>query len=257
MKGEKDMFEIKDLSFSYSKKDFTLKSISLNLSKNCINVLFGKNGCGKSTMLKCVMGLLKVKEGIVNIDEEDFLSLSQVKKARLVSYLPQEIASSNLSVMNTLLLGRLPYQGRLTNDENLKKIETVSKELHIEELLDKNIDELSIGQRQKVMIAKALVQESKYILLDEPTSSLDIQNQAKVLSLLKQLCDDKRINVLLSMHDINLGLKYGKRFFCMKDGQIIFDGYKEDISEQALRETFETNLRLKQDGEQKFVLLGE
>ncbi len=251
------MLEIDDLSFSYTKKDTTLNHISLRLTDNGINVLFGKNGCGKSTLLQCFMGLLKIKEGTLIVDGQDFLKLSQDKKARLVSYLPQEIATSNLSVINTLLLGRLPYQGIIASDQNLEKIVNISKELHIEELLDKNIDELSIGQRQKVMIAKALVQESKYLLLDEPTSSLDIKNQAEVMNLLKKLTDEKRLTVFITLHDINLGLKYGTRFFFMKHGNIIFDGIASEIDEKTLVDTFETKLRLKEEDDQKFVLIGE
>ena len=175
--------------------------------------------------MKCLLSLNKGYEGEILLDGKNIKEIKNKEAAKLISYLPQDIPHSSLTVYDTLLLGRLPYLS-YRNREKKKDdyLDPIIQDLHLENIVNKTSDELSGGERQKVMIAKALVQECKLLVLDEPTSSLDIENQTLLLKLLKRLVTKKNITVLLSIHDINLALRFADEFFLMKDGNMIYKG---------------------------------
>ena len=253
------MLDIRNLSYHYKKGDHSLNDVSLQLERGKLAVLLGKNGSGKSTLMKCLLSLNKGYEGEILLDGKNIKEIKSKEAAKLISYLPQDIPHSSLTVYDTLLLGRLPYLS-YRNREKKKDdyLDPIIQELHLENIVNKASDELSGGERQKVMIAKALVQECKLLVLDEPTSSLDIENQTLLLKLLKRLVREKNISVLLSIHDINLALRFADEFFLMKDGNMIYKGEAEKITEQQLEETFDTKFRLQTDEYgYKFISIGE
>ena len=253
------MLDIKNLSYHYKKGDHSLNDVSLHLDKGKLALLLGKNGSGKSTLMKCLLSLNKGYEGEILLDGKNIKEIKSKEAAKLISYLPQDIPHSSLTVYDTLLLGRLPYLS-YRNREKKKDdyLDPIIQELHLENIVNKTSDELSGGERQKVMIAKALVQKCKLLVLDEPTSSLDIENQTLLLKLLKRLVTEKNITVLLSIHDINLALRFADEFFLMKDGNMIYKGEAEKITEQQLEETFDTKFRLQTDEYgYKFISIGE
>ena len=191
------MLDIRNLSYHYKKGDHSLEDVSLHLDKGKLAVLLGKNGCGKSTLMKCLVSLNKGYKGEILLDGKSINQIKRKEAAKLISYLPQDIPHSSLTVYDTLLLGRLPYLSypnrKKKNDDYL---DPIIHELHLENIVNKTNDELSGGERQKAMIAKALVQECKLLVLDEPTSSLDIENQTLLLKLLKKLVTEKNITIL-------------------------------------------------------------
>lgn len=253
------MLEIKDLSYHYKKGIPSLNNVSLSIKKGKMNILLGKNGSGKSTLMKCILSLYKGYDGKILFNEKDVKSLKRKELAKSFSYLPQEIPRSSLTVYDTLLLGKLPYLSyRNHKKEEDDSLNEIIEELHLEGLIDKTTDELSGGERQKVMIAKALVQKCDLLVLDEPTSSLDIENQTLLLRLLERLVKEKGLTVLLSLHDINMSFRFGDYFFFLKDGNLIHQGNINSVNEDLLKQTFDTDFRLQIDEYgHKFVSIGE
>ncbi len=252
------MLEIKNLSYRYKKDIASLNQVSLTIQPGKLNILLGKNGSGKSTLMKCVLSLYKGYEGEILYNGTDMKKMKRKDIAKTISYLPQEIPRSSLTVYDTLELGKLPYLSYRNHKRKEDSISSIIEELHLENVIDKTTDELSGGERQKVMIAKALVQKCDLLIMDEPTSSLDIENQALLLRLLEKLVKEKGMTVLLSLHDINLSFRFGQHFFFLKEGKLIHQGDIESVTQQILEETFDTDFRLQIDEYgHKYVSIGE
>lgn len=252
------MLEIKNLSYHYKKGISSLDNVSLSIKPGKMNILLGKNGSGKSTLMKCILSLYKRYDGEILLDGKDVRQFKRKELAKSFSYLPQEIPRSSLTVYDTLQLGKLPYLSYRNRNEKDDSINEIIEELHLEELIDKTTDELSGGERQKVMIAKALVQKCDLLVLDEPTSSLDIENQTLLLKLLERLVKEKGLTILISLHDINMSFRFGDYFFFLKEGNLIHQGDIDSVNEELLKQTFDTNFRLQIDEyDHKFVSIGE
>lgn len=251
------MLEIENLSFSYRKGKETLHEVNLSLPPGKIGVLLGMNGSGKSTLLKCVAGLYRHYQGVIHWENTDLKKISVKGRAKLVSYLSQTPESSSLTVYDTLLLGRLPYSAFLSRKESDPYVFPVVERLGLEEFIDKRTDQLSGGERQRVMIAKSLIQETPLILLDEPTSSLDVSHQLSVLKLLRKECEEKGIAVLLSLHDLNSALRFGDIFYFLKGGKLVRQCTKEEVDTSLIREAYDAPLSLREDEYGKYVTIGE
>ncbi len=252
------MLEIRNLSYHYKKDIASLDQVSFDIQPGKLNVLLGKNGSGKSTLMKCILTLYKGYEGEILYDGVDVKKIKRKELAKSFSYLPQEIPRCSLTVYDTLELGKLPYLSYRNRDRKEDSVSSIIEELHLEDIIDKTTDELSGGERQKVMIAKALVQKCNLLIMDEPTSSLDIENQTLLLKLLVRLVKEKGMTVLLSLHDINMSLRFGENFCFLKEGKLIHQGDVNSVTEEILKETFDTDFRLQTDEYgHKFVSIGE
>lgn len=252
------MLEINHLSYAYRKKENeVLKDLSLTLPEGEIGVLLGPNGAGKSTLLKVMGGIYKPESGSIYYQGEDISSLKEKERARRIAYVPQNISLSSLSVYDSVLLGRLPYLGFKASKEDEKIVQNVLEELDLSSFALRNADDLSGGERQKVLIARALVQEASLLLLDEPTSALDISNQVQILSLIKKLVKEKHLTALFALHDINLALKIGDRFYFLTDGRISLEGGKEIITEENIETVYSVKVKiLEEDGEKALAYRG-
>lgn len=252
------MLEIKNLTFSYSKKEGkVLDGLSLSLEEGKIGVILGPNGAGKSTLLKCVDGLLKPSSGAIILGETPLKNMSKKQKSQQIAIVFQENELGALDVYDSVRLGRLPYsytkESAFDDEKTLKALEMVS----LTDKMSKNVRDLSGGERQKVALARALAQEAKLLLLDEPTSSLDIKNQEILLSLVKELKQKEGLTVLLSLHDINLALRFGDSFFLFKNGKIANSGPSDVINEKTIECVY--GIKTKEhllDGH-KYLTLGE
>ena len=234
------MLEIKDLSFSYNKhKETIFENLSINFSKG-FNVILGPNGAGKSTLLKAIFGLLKYKGEIYY----DNISLSKIdfnKKTELISYLPQmDLSVSPLTVLEMVLLGRLPELHQKIFDEDIKAVTEILKALNIEDLITKKFSELSGGQKKMVFIAQTLVRNPKLVLLDEPTNSLDLQKQLELCQFLQNFIELKKVDIVTVLHDINLAIRYADHIVILtNDGKLYDSGEaKKVITEKMLREVY-------------------
>ena len=221
--------EIKDVEFGYSKNK-VLDGISINIDKGeCVSIL-GPNGTGKSTLIKCIDGLLKPQKGTIKINGEDVQKIKREKLATQLGYVAQSCNSAfSLTVFDMVLLGRSPYIKWKSSKSDELKVFKALKKLNIEDIAMKNFNELSGGQQQKVIIARALAQETEILLLDEATSNLDIRHQLEVMYIIKKLTKEENITAVMIVHDLNIAARFSDKILIMKNGKINKAGIPEKV----------------------------
>jgi iron complex transport system ATP-binding protein len=217
---------VENLSFQYPSRK-VLNEISLSLDKGeCLSIL-GTNGVGKSTLLKCINRILKQQSGKVVVMGEDIQSLSGNELAKRIGYVSQRNHFPSGTVFDAVLLGRKPYIKWDVTRQDLEIVHSVMKSLELEDFALRRVDELSGGEAQKVAIARALAQESDVLMFDEPTSNLDLKNQLEVTGIIKDIVRERQISSIVTMHDLNMALRFADKFIFMKAGKIFAAG---DIS---------------------------
>lgn len=227
------MIDVKKLSFKYQRKGkLVLDKLNFSCEKGTVNVLIGLNGSGKTTLIKTIAGLLENYQGEVFIDGKNLKGLSIKERAKKMAYVAQRSnAVEDFPVLDYLLFGTVNkmnfYQSPKEEDE--KKVLDCAEEFGITYLLDKKLGEISGGERQIVSICAAIVQDTNLVILDEPTSALDIKNQNKVLSLIKQIAQDKGKTFILSSHNPNHALYLDSNVCVLKNGLIADTGRAKDV----------------------------
>jgi iron complex transport system ATP-binding protein len=203
--------------------EFVMSNISFTIEAGKIYALLGLNGAGKTTIIKTICGLLKAISGNVMIDNKDILTLNEKERAQLISYVPQR---SNLvydtTVIDVVLMGVTPYLHtfQTPNQEHTNQARKCLEKLGIAELAKTNYLNLSEGQKQLVLIARALIQNGKYMLLDEPESSLDLVNKHRLMHKLREIIIEYNKGSLISMHDPEYALNYCDKLLLLKNKQI-------------------------------------
>ena len=251
------MLNVENLSFRYSKFSHpVLNGASLDLKPGEIGILLGKNGSGKTTLFKNILGIHKPNSGRILFEGEDLLKMSRKERARRIAYVPQDIHFGALTVFDSIMMGRISYFGMKSGDEDYKAVEKILMDMHLEEYAFRMVDELSGGERQKIAIARAMAQEPKLMVFDEPTGNLDIGNELLIIEEAKKLAREKNIAILSSLHDLNQAIAFGDKFFFLKDGQVIHAGGREVITPQVVKETFHVDVHIRWIDGQKVVLNG-
>ena len=231
------MIEIKNLSFSYGSTTI-LQNISFQVEPGeCVGIM-GNNGAGKSTLITCINRIRTPKAGQVLINGQDLRKLRKNALARKVAYVAQKNEMTNATVFDCVLLGRTPYIKWAVSQQDLDLCEQTIQQLGIGHLKLRNVDQLSGGEMQKVMLARALVQQPELLLLDEPTSNLDPRNQYEMMALVQKIAREKKIAVLIVIHDLNLALRYCDRFYFLKDQEGYSFGGIETITEETLHNVY-------------------
>ena len=249
------MLEIKDLTFRYSKRaPLVLDKISLTLNKGEIGVVFGKNGSGKTTLFKNILGIEKPDSGSITYDGKDLLKLSRRARAAYIAYVPQDIQFGDLTVFDTVLMGRMPYFGLKAGKEDETITLNILEDMGLSELASRNANELSGGERQKIAIARALVQEPKLLVFDEPTGNLDIANEQLILKEAKRVAKEKGIGILTSLHDLNQALDLGTQFFFIKNGKIEYQGGPETVTETVIKEIFNADVEIIEHDNRRIII---
>ncbi len=252
------MIEIKDLSFRYSRfSDNVLSGVSLTLDDGEIGILLGKNGSGKTTLFGNILGINHPATGSILFDGKDITRLSRRERARLIAYVPQHIHFGELSVFDSIMLGRISYFGLSAGSEDISAVNRIIDEMGLSSIANRNAEELSGGEKQKVAIARALAQEPKLLIFDEPTGNLDIANEQLIIRESKKLSREKGISILSSLHDLNEALDLGDRFFFLKDGRILFEGGIDVFSQETITKTFDAKVRITEVSGKKVILKGE
>lgn len=244
------MIQVNGLSFSYKgSKQLILNDVSLSLNAGEIGILLGRNGSGKSTLFSCLSGVRRSYKGEILIDGKELKTIPAKERAKLVAYVPQISIIQSLSVYDTILLGRLPYYlfGPSKHDHEIA--EHVLEELELTPLALKSINEISGGERQKAIIGIALAQQSKLLILDEPTNNLDIKARIDLFEILAKLAKSHQISVLLSTHDISMGYRFGQRFYLFSKEGMIVEGDKSLINSSALSEAYGKPIAIENHGE--------
>lgn len=215
------MIRLKDINAGY-KGIRIIKDINISFEDGSITSIIGKNGCGKTTLLKTASNLLKPFSGDVLLNGESIYNISSKNLARKISFLPQIRNVPNISVYNLVMHGRFPYLGfpRIPQTEDKAIVENALEKLEIKRHRNKNLKELSGGERQKVYIAMVLAQDTDYIFLDEPTTYLDINHQLEILDIIKELKAMGK-TVIMVIHDLNSALTYSDRVCLIDKGKIV------------------------------------
>ncbi|HQJ87477.1 MAG TPA: ABC transporter ATP-binding protein [Methanoregulaceae archaeon] len=228
---------IEDLTFFYRNRE-VLHEIAFAIGHCEIVAILGPNGVGKTTLLKCLNRILQPREGVVYLDGQNLFRLEGREIARNIGYVPQRIETGRLTAFDAVLLGRKPHIGWNLSEQDLKKVDAVFRRLSMEHLRLAYIDEMSGGELQKVAIARALVQEPRILLLDEPTSNLDLRNQVSILSTIARIVTEHGISAVMTMHDLNHAIRYADRFIFLKDGRIHAHGGPETITSKTIEEVY-------------------
>ena len=233
--------EIRGLSYSYSSKIPVLRDIFVSARKGEITALVGQNGSGKSTLLKCINGIHTPRAGQIFFEGRDLLGCSMNERARIVSYVPQAIPGSlNMSVFDVVLMGRRPYIRWSVGRKDRAVVYETLEMLGLDGLTFRSYSELSGGQKQKVLIARALAQKPRLLIMDEPTSSLDLRHQLEILGQIRGFARSEQLCILLTAHDLNLVMNFADRMVMLKDGRISHRGRVDEIlTTEAVRDVFE------------------
>ena len=241
------MLKVENLHFSYGNHSReVLSGASLELAQGQVGILLGKNGSGKTTMFKNILGIEKPKSGRITFDGEDLLKMRRVQRARRIAYVPQHIHFGDLTVFDSVLMGRVSYFGLKAGKEDYEAVEKILEDMHLTEFANRSAEALSGGEKQKIAIARAMAQEPQLMVFDEPTGNLDIANEQLIIQEAKKLAREKGISILSSLHDLNQALAFGDRFFFMKDGKVQYAGGPEVVTEEVIREVFDAQVQLRQ-----------
>lgn len=239
-------------------ENFELGVDQLHFSANRVSALVGPNGAGKSTLLKALSGVIKPAAGSIFVDGQDLARLRGSDRARLVSYVPQEHSTAlNFKVFDFILMGRSGYLSIFTAPAraDYKKAEEVISYLGLEALAGRKCQELSSGERRIVLIARALAQDSKIILLDEPTTFLDLKHEMEIINLLRKLAEDRGKTIITSVHSIDLIPRLADFLVMIKNGQILAAGPTTEIFRAELLGTlFDYPLRVVEAGGRQLIL---
>jgi len=233
------MLEVTHLHFDYGGVR-VLEDIGAGVDKGLVLSVVGPNGAGKTTLLKCIVRILQPTAGSVRIDDRETRRMSRRELARHLGYVPQNTpARFSATVFETVLSGRRPYIAWRPSRTDLERTAGVIEEMNLADLAMRDMDRLSGGQAQKVLLARALAQDAHYLLLDEPTSSLDLRHQLEMLEIIAALVKDKRMGAVMAMHDLNLAARFSDVILMLHQGRTFRWGTPlEVITPENIREVY-------------------
>ena len=246
--------EIKDLKTGYE-DTIIIPKMNLSIPKGKITMIIGSNGCGKSTLLKSIARIIKPMSGEIELNGAQIKTMAPKEIAKRMAVLAQNpIIPSGITIRELVAFGRYPYQKafRSMSKEDQEIIDWAMQETGVYELKDRNVEQLSGGQRQRVWIAMTLAQKTDILVLDEPTTYLDMAHQLEILKILKQLNEKNKTTIVIVIHELNLASKFADHLIGMKAGELIFEGTPLDvITQDNLRQLYgiEANVKRSEDGQ--------
>ncbi len=246
--------DITDLHQGYGNHE-VLKGISLQVKKGKLVSVLGPNGSGKSTLIRTVCNILKPISGTVEAEGSDVSSMTPKEFSRMVGYVPQKyVPSDYMKVFDAILIGRAPYMSWSYSDEDFAMADKAIDMMDIWDLADKYVNDLSGGQMQKVVIARAIAQNPQYYVLDEPTSALDLKNQMVALRTVRDVVSNGDAGALVALHDLNLAIHFSDEVVMLKDGHILASGDPEEvINEENIMAVYGVHSEIFEGRDGKFV----
>ena len=249
------MIHAENVNFSYHTDESVLKAVCLKEEAGHGIALLGNNGVGKSTFLKCFNRILRPDSGTVLVENLNISKASRKEIALTLAYVEQHTSSGRLTVYDTVLLGRKPHMKMTPSEEDYAVVDSAIERLHLTDLKLRYTDELSGGELQKVMLARALAQQPRVLLLDEPTASLDIYNQHEVMKIAAGIASEDDMTVIIVIHDLNLALKYCDRFLLMHDGKSFDYGDVSVITSENIKAVYGVNAVITEVDGNKIVIV--
>ncbi|MGB4643818.1 MAG: ABC transporter ATP-binding protein [Dethiobacteria bacterium] len=231
------ILSVNNVDFRYPSHN-VLKNVKFEVERGDCLAILGTNGVGKSTLLKCINKILRPQQGVITVEKDEISKLSLRKVAQKIGYVSQRQESGRFTVFDAVILGRKPHITWDVTERDMAIVNHIIKMLGLESFSLRYIDELSGGELQKVVIARALAQEPRVLLLDEPTSNLDLKNQLDVLNIIQNVVREQQIAAIVTMHDLNLAIRFANKFIFLKKGTIFAAGGFEIITPEIIEEVY-------------------
>jgi iron complex transport system ATP-binding protein len=234
---------IDDLSFSY-KNSKILDGVSFSVGEHeCVSIL-GPNGAGKTTLLRCINRILLPQRGEIFIKGRNIREYSRREIAHEIGYVPQRFETGGLTIFDMVLLGRKPYISFTTGEKDLQMVTGLLKKMDLQRLSLKYTHQVSGGELQKAVIARALVQEPEVLIMDEPVSSLDLKNSHEILNLVTDIIREHNVSVVMSVHDINIALRYSHRLVFLKEGRVFATVTPDEVTPEIIEEVYHVKVNV-------------
>lgn len=229
------MLAVEQIRVGYRKTgELVLEDLGFTLEPGQVLAILGPNGVGKTTLLRCINAMIRPWSGRVRVADADVFRMSPGEIARQLGYVAQRNDAGRMTAFDAVLLGRKPHLRWRVSEEDLRKVDGALRRLGLSHLALRHIDEMSGGELQKVCIARALVQEPRVLLLDEPTSSLDLGNQLDILETIRRVVREHRLAAVMTLHDLNLALRFADRVLFLKNGRVFAWGRPEQVSPEMV-----------------------
>ena len=248
------MIHIDSLSFSFDHAHLVLDNVSCQIEpQHCLAIL-GNNGVGKSTLLKCINRIYHAQQGSITINDTDIDTLSKKELAKQIAYVPQNSLATHTMVFDAVLLGRKPYIQWDISKQDKNIVTALLEKFALTAYASRYLNELSGGEMQKVVLARAMAQQPQFLLLDEPTNNLDPRNQHEILQYVQELAHKQQIGVAIVLHDLNLALRYCDRFLLMKNSTVYAYGGAEIITAAAINEVYGLQVEIIEHRDTKLIV---
>jgi len=247
------ILSVAELGFRYGSQQ-VLSQVDFDLEGGELLAILGPNGVGKTTLLKCINAIHAPSAGAVLVEDRNVLKMRPHEIALNIGYVAQRSESARLTVFDAVLMGRKPHVRWKVSDRDLAMVDSAIRHLHMQHLSLRHIDQLSGGELQKVAIARAMVQEPRLLLLDEPTSSLDLKSQVDILNMLRHIITGHGIAAVMTMHDLNTALRYADKVLFLKDGRIHSSGPACQVTPEVVEEVYGLPVDIHRVGERLMVV---
>ena len=247
------ILSVSGVRFSYSSRP-VLRDIEFSLKPGHVLGVLGVNGAGKSTLIKCLNRIHKPQAGWVLVEGENLMAMQGIEIAKRIGYVPQRHPETRLTVFEAVLLGRKPHMGWSMEAKDHALTEKIIRRMGIDHLAMRPVSELSGGEVQKVVIARALAQAPKVLLLDEPTSNLDLKNQLEVMGLIRTIVDTESLSAVVAIHDLNMALRFADLFLLLKNHTVMAMAGKDDLTSAMFEEVYGVRVTLQEFGGHTMVV---
>lgn len=229
--------KVREIGFRWTDR-WVFKNLSFSVARGEIMAVMGPNGVGKTTLLRCIGGILSPSRGSVTVDGAPVASMTRLQAARVMAYVPQFIQPQRMTVFDAVLLGRRPHLAWSVSERDLLVVENVLSLLDLEPFRLRFLDRISGGERQKVAVARALAQEPSVLLLDEPTASLDMKNKIGLMDMVSRVVADRGLAAVATLHDVNSAMRFADECLFMKDGGALGCRSPREVTGEIIEEVY-------------------